>query len=70
MHGYDLVSLAMLPGYQFASGADEKVVRVFSAPENFLNNFCRLCMDGAHPIQIGKICIISIHHINRLYVRY
>lgn len=54
VHGYDLVCLAMLPDYKFASGAEEKIVRVFSAPENFLSNFHRLCVDAAHPIQIGK----------------
>jgi len=26
------------------SGADEKVVRVFHAPKNFLRNFSRLCL--------------------------
>lgn len=48
VHGYDLVCLAMLPDYHFASGADEKIVRVFSAPENFLSNFDRLCLDGSN----------------------
>ena len=28
----------------FASGADEKIIRVFSAPKNFVRNFCRLCL--------------------------
>ena len=28
----------------FASGADEKIARVFQAPRNFLENFGRLCL--------------------------
>lgn len=44
IHGYDLVCLAMLPGFRFVSGADEKVVRAFTAPQNFLENFKRLCL--------------------------
>ena len=33
----------MINRYQYASGADEKVVRVFDAPDNFIENFCNLC---------------------------
>ena len=29
--------------FSFASGAEEKVLRVFQAPRNFLDNFCKLC---------------------------
>lgn len=29
--------------FSFASGAEEKVVRVFDAPKNFLDNFSQLC---------------------------
>ncbi|XP_050419397.2 elongator complex protein 2 [Patella vulgata] len=43
VHGYDLQCLTMINRYQFASGADEKVPRVFGAPKNFLENFCRIC---------------------------
>lgn len=43
VHGYDVQCLALLGRYRFASGADEKVVRVFEAPSNFLDNFSRLC---------------------------
>uniref|UniRef100_A0A8D1L0V4 Elongator complex protein 2 n=1 Tax=Sus scrofa TaxID=9823 RepID=A0A8D1L0V4_PIG len=40
IHGYDLKCLAMISRFQFVSGADEKVLRVFSAPRNFVENFC------------------------------
>lgn len=43
VHGYDIKCLAGLGKYSFASGADEKLVRVFKAPKNFINNFCQIC---------------------------
>ncbi|CAG5118142.1 unnamed protein product [Candidula unifasciata] len=43
IHGYDLQCLAVLGKYSFASGADEKLVRVFKAPRNFINNFGQIC---------------------------
>lgn len=43
IHGYDLKCLAMLGKYSFASGADEKLIRIFSAPRNFISNFCQMC---------------------------
>ncbi|KAJ3076285.1 Elongator subunit elp2 [Podochytrium sp. JEL0797] len=38
IHGYDLHCLAMLSPYSFISGADEKVLRVFSASQTFLTS--------------------------------
>lgn len=37
IHGYDINCLAILSSTMFASGADEKVVRVFVAPTNFVH---------------------------------
>ncbi|XP_048754110.2 elongator complex protein 2-like [Ostrea edulis] len=45
VHGYDLQCVTMINRYKFASGADEKVVRVFEAPRNFIENFCTLCSE-------------------------
>ncbi|XP_075389373.1 elongator complex protein 2 isoform X2 [Tenrec ecaudatus] len=42
IHGYDMKCLAMISRFQFVSGADEKVLRVFSAPRNFVENFCAI----------------------------
>uniref|UniRef100_A0A8D2J104 Elongator complex protein 2 n=2 Tax=Varanus komodoensis TaxID=61221 RepID=A0A8D2J104_VARKO len=39
VHGYDMQCLAMIGRFQFVSGADEKVLRVFTAPRNFIENF-------------------------------
>jgi len=35
--------LAVLSRYRFASGAEEKVVRAFQAPYNFVENFRHIC---------------------------
>ncbi|KAK3930472.1 putative elongator complex protein 2 [Frankliniella fusca] len=43
VHGYDIQCLAILSRYQYASGAEEKIVRVFKAPGNFIENFQRIC---------------------------
>ncbi|CAK9809067.1 Elongator complex protein 2 [Anthophora quadrimaculata] len=37
VHGYDISCLVMLTPYMFASGAEEKVVRIFTAPITFKN---------------------------------
>lgn len=42
VHGYDIQCLAVLHRYKFVSGADEKVLRVFHAPKNFIENFCNI----------------------------
>uniref|UniRef100_A0A4X2M5K3 Elongator complex protein 2 n=1 Tax=Vombatus ursinus TaxID=29139 RepID=A0A4X2M5K3_VOMUR len=42
IHGFDMKCLAMIGRFQFVSGADEKVLRVFSAPRNFVENFCNI----------------------------
>ena len=38
VHGYDLGCLAMMPNHKLASGAEEKLVRVFEATSNFIEN--------------------------------
>ncbi|XP_077599517.1 elongator complex protein 2 [Stigmatopora nigra] len=42
IHGYDMQCLATLGRFQFVSGADEKVLRVFQAPRNFVENFANI----------------------------
>ncbi|NXC17397.1 ELP2 protein, partial [Corythaeola cristata] len=42
VHGYDVRCLAMVGRFQFVSGADEKVLRVFRAPKNFIENFSNI----------------------------
>ncbi|KAJ3642069.1 hypothetical protein Zmor_024887 [Zophobas morio] len=43
IHGYDMSSIAIMSKYQFASSAEEKVIRTFRAPRNFVENFSRIC---------------------------
>ncbi|KAI2652782.1 Elongator complex protein 2 [Labeo rohita] len=42
IHGYDMQCLTMVGRFQFVSGADEKVLRVFKAPRNFVENFANI----------------------------
>ncbi|NXA55689.1 ELP2 protein, partial [Nothocercus julius] len=50
IHGYDMRCLAMIGRFQFVSGADEKVLRVFCAPRNFIENFSNIT-----GIPVGKL---------------
>lgn len=38
IHGYDMTTGAWLGPYRFASGADEKLTRVFDAPQGFVQS--------------------------------
>lgn len=42
VHGYNMSSVAMLSGLSFVSSAEEKVIRAFKAPYNFLENMSQL----------------------------
>lgn len=42
VHGYNMSSVAILSTLSFASSAEEKVIRVFQAPYNFLENMSQL----------------------------
>lgn len=43
-------TICSLARFKFASGAEEKIIRTFQAPVNFMENFKRLCCidDGAN----------------------
>lgn len=43
IHGYDLNCVAAISSYQFASGADEKLLRVFDEPKDVAEMLHRLC---------------------------
>ncbi|XP_077404393.1 elongator complex protein 2 isoform X2 [Vanacampus margaritifer] len=42
IHGYDMQCLATLGRFMLVSGADEKVLRVFQAPRNFVENLANI----------------------------
>uniref|UniRef100_A0A182PIP1 Elongator complex protein 2 n=1 Tax=Anopheles epiroticus TaxID=199890 RepID=A0A182PIP1_9DIPT len=43
VHGYDMQCLTLLSRYRLASAAEEKIIRIFQAPSNFVQNFRALC---------------------------
>ncbi|EGD81577.1 hypothetical protein PTSG_02292 [Salpingoeca rosetta] len=52
VHGYDLRCLAVIDDSSFASGADEKVLRVFEAPQSFFTSFQTIT--GTSLTQLGQ----------------
>lgn len=58
VHGYDLACITTLGKYKFASGAEEKVIRAFTAPANFIRNFGKICgfevEDDIAKCQVGE----------------
>ena len=63
VHGYDMTCLTMLGRYRFASGADEKVARIFEAPRNFLENLVSLCSVDIKAAYDGKVRIKILYLI-------
>lgn len=62
VHGYDMSCIVILTPYMFASGAEEKVVRIFTAPAMFKNclmkiadagDFKNMVADGASVPALG-----------------
>ncbi|XP_064091451.1 elongator complex protein 2-like isoform X2 [Macrobrachium nipponense] len=45
VHGYDMACICSLGTFKFASGAEEKVIRGFSAPANSIRNFGQITGD-------------------------
>ncbi|KAL3269365.1 hypothetical protein HHI36_008437 [Cryptolaemus montrouzieri] len=51
VHGYDMNSIAVFSKYKYASASEEKVIRTFAAPSNFIDNYIRICkVDNDHHI--------------------
>ncbi|OLY84775.1 Elongator complex protein 2 [Smittium mucronatum] len=50
IHGYDLTCATFITPLCYASGADEKVVRIFEAPGHFVETFNGLCTNLKQPI--------------------
>uniref|UniRef100_A0ACB8EC74 Elongator subunit elp2 n=1 Tax=Sphaerodactylus townsendi TaxID=933632 RepID=A0ACB8EC74_9SAUR len=55
VHGYDMQCLAMIGRFQFVSGADEKVLRVFTSPRNFVENFSRISGVSLEKLHFGQM---------------
>ncbi|XP_065174313.1 elongator complex protein 2 [Atheta coriaria] len=43
VHGFDISCLAIIDHYRFVSGAEEKIIRSFQAPQTFVDNFKQIC---------------------------
>ncbi len=57
---------------RFVSGADEKILRVFDAPKNFLENFSRITkinVDEDIEVRISIYLFILNEHLFRLVLR-
>ncbi|XP_063778997.1 elongator complex protein 2 isoform X2 [Pseudophryne corroboree] len=54
IHGYDMQCIAMIGRFQFVSGADEKVLRVFSAPKNFIENFSQISNTSVDKLLVNE----------------
>lgn len=59
IHGYDMKCITMLGRYKYASGAQEKVGRVFSAPRSFYESLTHISNtvtrneDEMHALPLG-----------------
>ncbi|KAI3358521.1 hypothetical protein L3Q82_014947, partial [Scortum barcoo] len=56
IHGYDMQCLAMVGRFQFVSGADERVLRVFQAPRNFVENFANITGTSKEKLLTSSDC--------------
>ena len=56
VHGYDMrcVCMAGKDGMRYVSGADEKVVRTFTAPASFARTFARVVLGDASSANAGE----------------
>lgn len=57
-------ALAVLGRYRFASGAEEKIIRTFNAPGNFVENFRRISNVSAEKDSDGTVIIESMFGIS------
>lgn len=61
-------TLAILTRYRFASGAEEKIVRTFQAPGNFIENFRRIVgisdEDDVEGTAIIRCMFLNATHFN------
>jgi len=64
VHGYNMSSVAMLSSLSFVSSAEEKVIRAFQAPYNFLENMSQLSKINFN--SVGKYIFI-VQNMNLLF---
>ena len=67
IHGYEMKCLAFIGSTQqrFVSGADEKILRVFDAPKNVLENFARITkINVDDDIQVKELFSFEVKKTN------
>lgn len=57
-------TICSLSRFKFASGAEEKIVRTFQAPVNFIENLKRLCKIGDTELQDIVDCKLRFNNPN------
>jgi elongator complex protein 2 len=67
IHGYDLTCAAWLSPYRFASGADEKVTRVFDAPGGFVESLVSLGVRELVGEDIVSLPVSVRHHVSLIH---
>lgn len=67
VHGYDLAALSLVSPTLLVSAAEEKVVRVFRAPTNFLANYKSIVgealeaeVEGTYHTHVGNACHVGV----------
>ena len=51
--------IAAINSYSFASGADEKVIRIFDAPRNYMENMGRICNVSVEDALVSTLKLFS-----------
>jgi elongator complex protein 2 len=72
IHGYEMKCLAFIGSNQqrFVSGADEKILRIFEAPKNFLENFARITkINVDEDIQVNNFILLFLFKYFYLILR-
>lgn len=70
IHGYEMKCISFIGAnrQRFVSGADEKILRVFDPPRNFLENFARITtINVDEDIQVEIILFFSCFSSNILH---
>ena len=63
IHGYDMQCLTMINSNMFASAGDEKVIRIFQAPKNFIENLASISNLDLSNELIREVSDLSKMHI-------
>lgn len=63
VHGYDIKCVAFSNEWQFVSGADEKVLRVFDAPKSCVESLAALTGENSLLDHVVSVFIVKNHDL-------